>query len=99
MQTLDYKSAQSRRSRQLNRLILCLAIFSFTTYIAAYEVAWRHALPAANMAYFVYSDDERLDQFAYVIFYPVQHVHRLFGFGGCQLRDRIYPTSDQMNQP
>ncbi len=60
-----------------------LALFvAALLYIAAYAVAWEQRRPAANMAYFVYSDNDTTDRICYRVFYPLDWLHRrLFDSG------------------
>ncbi len=78
---------------------MCLSIL--TIYVISYVIVWRNRVPAADMAYFAYSENDNLDHVAYVFFYPVQRVHRWFDNeeGNWHYRDFNYPTDAEIRAP
>ena len=65
-------------------------------YISAFEFMYLNRVPAANMAYFGYTDNVRAESFFYYFFYPAYWVQRrVFGFGQTHTWDRepvIFPS-------
>lgn len=57
-------------------LAIVVAVAFFAGYAGAYFLAPR--LPAANLAYFVYSDTPRVDSACYYFFLPAYRLHQNF---------------------
>jgi hypothetical protein len=56
--------------------LLWIALGAWAAYAAAYGVALARRVPAANMAYFVYSERPGADDALYKAFLPAYRVHR-----------------------
>ena len=61
-------------------------------YIAIY-LMWRpYFLPCANLRYYYYSEDERVDTVCYYGFYPLRQIDTWF-IGCVHWRDRTIPSA------
>lgn len=57
--------------------LLIVGVFVIAGYLSAYTVLYCSKSPAANMAYFVYTEHSKLDHALYWTFWPIYKFHGL----------------------
>ena len=81
---LNY-SARRKPRRWFRGILIPLAVVG-VLYVGAFELMYIRRDPAANMLYFIYSEDDSADTFSYRFFFPIYWVQRHV-FGGQKHND------------
>ena len=71
--------------KQAKRKILLASVLLILLYVGSYAVFYKNAVPAGNLAYWVYlrggNETEREEWALYYFYYPIYKIHRVFGAG------------------
>jgi hypothetical protein len=69
-------------------------VLAMTLYVGSYAVMYWNRRPAANMFYFIYSENSYVEEVSYHLFYPLYWIHRhvFWGQKHNDDRERIVPS-------
>jgi hypothetical protein len=88
---LDYSSKRKPASR-LRKSLIALGVAGLV-YVSAFELMYLNRGPAANMVYFIYAENRKVDSVCYRLFYPLYWVQRrLLNCGQTHNDDREAPV-------